>query len=635
MNRPAVLTERTVLAASKTGEERSPRDRARWKVVVGAVGVALLVKAALGPALVPGAFITFYAAVLLSAWYAGFAAGMVATVLSAAAGTYFFMPRLGSPAASAQLAAPRIALFVGMATTLSWVTAALVAARQRSQAALAAARDELEARVAERTAQLSEANAQLRQEMRRRAEAADTRTEDILESVTDGFIALDRQGAFTYVNHSAERLLRRPRETLIGRNIWAEFPEALGSPFHGQYERVLTERVPVDIEAFYPPRGRWFRAHAYPSPEGLSVLFEDVTERHERETTILSDILRALNAHLAVREAFPEVASGLRSLTDCDRSSLTFFDPDYEGLTVVALDQVRTDVQPGTRLRMDDIPAAANVLLGRPHVVPDIEVELPAPLVQTLYGAGIRSALSLPLRGTKRVLGMLTLTWKRLNGPNISQLPLLIHIADAVALAAEKSLLFVEVRAAQERLQALSHRLLEVQEAERRHIARELHDEVGQALTALKLALDPLARQPAAADARLREAQALVDHLLERVRSLALDLRPAMLDDLGLLPALLWLIERFATQAGLHVSFEHRGLGQRFASDVETTAYRIVQEALTNVARHAATARATVRAWVDETTLNVQIVDQGRGFAPEALATGASRQRAIIRQRCG
>jgi PAS domain S-box-containing protein len=169
------------------------------------------------------------------------------------------------------------------------------------------------------------------------------------------------------------------------------------------------------------------------------------------------------------------------------------------------------------------------------------------------------------------------------------------------------------------RLQALSSRLLEVQEAERRHLARELHDEVGQLLTGLRLLLKPNGAMPIdAVNTRLEQARALVDELLQRVRGLSFDLRPAALDELGLLPGLLALFERYTEQTGVLVDFKHQDVEQRFAAEVETTAYRVVQEGLTNVARHAGVAVVTVRVWPTAGTLNLQIEDGGCGFDPEA-----------------
>lgn len=186
-----------------------------------------------------------------------------------------------------------------------------------------------------------------------------------------------------------------------------------------------------------------------------------------------------------------------------------------------------------------------------------------------------------------------------------------------------------------ERLQALSRRLLEVQEEQRRHLARELHDEVGQLLTGLQLSLNPNTNwQDDDAKARFEQARAIVNDLLEKVRGLSFELRPAVLDQLGLIPALLELFENFTKRTGVQVSFKQKDLEKRFAPEVETTAYRIVQEALTNVARYAGVSGVTVRGWATQDLLGVQIEDRGHGFDPEkALATPRSSGLAGMRER--
>jgi signal transduction histidine kinase len=169
-----------------------------------------------------------------------------------------------------------------------------------------------------------------------------------------------------------------------------------------------------------------------------------------------------------------------------------------------------------------------------------------------------------------------------------------------------------------------------LEEAERRHIAKELHDEVGQSLTALKLRL-----QVAEGTEQVVQARGLVDELLQRVSKLSLDLRPAMLDDLGLLPALVWLIDRYSTQTSVQVQLAHAGIeGRRVSPIVETAAFRIVQEALTNVARHAGVPLVKVRVWREDDRLSVQIVDGGKGFdAARALAAGQSSGLSGMRER--
>jgi PAS domain S-box-containing protein len=166
-----------------------------------------------------------------------------------------------------------------------------------------------------------------------------------------------------------------------------------------------------------------------------------------------------------------------------------------------------------------------------------------------------------------------------------------------------------------ERLKILSYRLLEVQEAERQYIAKELHDEIGQTLTGLKLSIDMLSRLPTEnITDSLGDLQVAVGKLLSQVRNMSLDLRPSMLDDLGLLPALLWHFERYTSQTNIRVLFKHSGLDKRFIPEVETVAYRIVQEALTNVARHARVNETAVQITTKQNNLIIQIEDKGIGF---------------------
>ena len=259
-----------------------------------------------------------------------------------------------------------------------------------------------------------------------------------------------------------------------------------------------------------------------------------------------------------------------------------------------------------------------------------------APWREAAEARGYRSSAALPLCHGERVLGALNVYSAEAAYFTAERLQVLQSFANQAAVAIQNAQLFEQVHAGREHLQALSRQLLEVQEAERRHIARELHDEVGQSLTGLKLLLDMSTRLPTdEATANLGEAQAMVNELMALVRDLSLDLRPAMLDDLGLLPTLLWHFDRYTTQTDVGVTLKHARLeGRRFRPEVETAAYRIVQEALTNVARHAGVSEVWVRLWADQETLGVQIEDRGTGFEPEAVLTaGATTGLAGMRER--
>ena len=169
------------------------------------------------------------------------------------------------------------------------------------------------------------------------------------------------------------------------------------------------------------------------------------------------------------------------------------------------------------------------------------------------------------------------------------------------------------------RLQALSNRLLRVQEDERRALAQELHDQIGQLLTGLRFQLE--AARDAAPSGPLADALQITGDLLRSVRELSLQLRPRMLDDLGLKPALEWQTKLFQGQTGIAIELELSLPDRRFSSEIETTVFRMVQEALTNVARHSGATAAVVTVTGSEDALQVEISDRGRGFdAAAALA---------------
>ena len=156
---------------------------------------------------------------------------------------------------------------------------------------------------------------------------------------------------------------------------------------------------------------------------------------------------------------------------------------------------------------------------------------------------------------------------------------------------------------------------MEIQESERKFIANELHDEIGQILTGLKFTLEMVPRlNPEDANAQVRKAQKITTELLKQVRELALKLRPAVLDDLGLIHALLWHFDNYATQTGVQIEFTQDGLLNRFSPAVELVAYRVIQESLTNIARYADVKKATVDVRTNSAYLDVQVVDAGSGF---------------------
>jgi PAS domain S-box-containing protein len=172
---------------------------------------------------------------------------------------------------------------------------------------------------------------------------------------------------------------------------------------------------------------------------------------------------------------------------------------------------------------------------------------------------------------------------------------------------------------ANERLHALSARLLQVQEQERTAIARELHDEIGQALTMIKIQLETAREEAPAAAALLTDCVMLSDNALQQVRDLSLNLRPPQLDDLGLDAALRWMLRRQAQAAGWRAEFIGDPLPRRLAPEIEIACFRIAQEALTNAARHAQAKNVWITLELVDGRVEVAVRDDGQGFDPAAV----------------
>jgi PAS domain S-box-containing protein len=185
-----------------------------------------------------------------------------------------------------------------------------------------------------------------------------------------------------------------------------------------------------------------------------------------------------------------------------------------------------------------------------------------------------------------------------------------------------------ELKRQQQELRDLSARVLEAREEEKTRIARELHDELGQLLTALKMDLSWLRERLPAGElaGKADEMAGVLDSTVTSTRRISADLRPLMLDDLGLAEAASWLVEDFAKRSGIHVDAriaEDLPL-EKLSPTAATAVYRAVQESLTNIVRHSGARHAWVLIEVDDGALYVEVEDDGRGIAPQDLAKARS-----------
>ena len=350
-------------------------------------------------------------------------------------------------------------------------------------------------------------------------------------------------------------------------------------------------------------------------------------EQRRLESETLSGLVRTISATLDLAAVMRHVAAAARELCGSDLAHILLRDPETD--TMSAQYGVGNTHGYSTRIERGRGAGGTAWSTGRPfrsaNRATDLRVLDHYPDV--VAREGVLTTLVVPIWISGQVEGLLYVENRALRVFTDRDEAILLRLADHAAVAIQNATLY-------QQLQGLSGRLMEVQEAERRHLARELHDEIGQLLTGLRLTLDVPAPPSAMVGERLEEARGLVEELLDRVRALSLDLRPSILDDLGLLPALLGHLERYTSQTKVHVRLEHHGLDRRFDPEIETGAYRIVQEALTNVARHSGVDEVIVRLWSTHDVLGVQVEDHGRGFDPDAvLGSGGSGGLAGLRER--
>lgn len=237
--------------------------------------------------------------------------------------------------------------------------------------------------------------------------------------------------------------------------------------------------------------------------------------------------------------------------------------------------------------------------------------------------AHVRSWMGIPMIANDQVIGVCGLDKASPEPFTYEHVRLAEALVGQAGVALQNAWLFEQVRAGHERLQGLSRRLVEVQETERRYIARELHDEASQALTSLMVGLRLLERasaDPAAVMAGVAELETTVNSVLENLHRLAMDLRPASLDHLGLEAALRQYCEMVSDKHGLMVQFEVLKLARRLPPEMETAIYRVVQEAVTNVVRHARATRVDVLLEQRRRSVIAIIEDNGVGFDPAAAA---------------
>jgi signal transduction histidine kinase len=364
-------------------------------------------------------------------------------------------------------------------------------------------------------------------------------------------------------------------------------------------------------------------------------LAEAAQQRYAQRVEGINTISRAILAQQSTRETAQVALLHLRRLVPCQWAAVALFDFSRDQAEVIAGDTEGDAFLPaGLCLPLDHFSVLDHLGQGTVFHVADIAtLDHPSLIMQRLLHSGIRCCMVVPLFLEGQLIGELKLADTHTPAFTPEHEEIAKEVADLLALTLQKARMLEQAQIDRERLHTLSAQLINAQETERRHIARELHDEIGQALTIVKInlqSLQPFAvagadrpTPPQVAQTALQDSLNTVDVALRQVRDLSLNLRPSILDDLGLVAALRWYVDRYSQRTGLTTAFRVTGSLPPLPANVATACFRIVQEALTNVARHAQAQRVTVALKPQAEALHLLIEDDGIGFDVEAARVHA------------
>jgi PAS domain S-box-containing protein len=407
---------------------------------------------------------------------------------------------------------------------------------------------------------------------------------------------MDRELRYTYVNPTAERLMGHPAEQLLGRGLLEVFPEVRELEVHRACVRVLASGTPEANEQFFPRQQRWYRNHLYPTSDGLAVFFEDITAAKRMEALLGEERMR-------YRAVFEQAGAGVveRRLDDG---------------RVLAANARYLQILGRTEAEVIGSPLGA-------FAHPDDRTG-----EQRRFAALRAGAENLAPTEKRFLRPDGSVVWISLTSsvvrPGGNRPPYLITILQDVT---ERQRAVEALARSEQRLATYSRELARAVEAERTRIAREIHDELGQLLTGLKLDVAWLARRlpPAtsttgtgtsAVAERIEDIQVQLDETIHSMRRIATELRPAALDELGLGPALRAHVAEFVRRAGLSADIRIDDVD--VGADGATALFRIAQEALTNVARHASASHVQVTLAAEAGHAVLEVADDGRGAPLEA-----------------
>jgi PAS domain S-box-containing protein len=353
----------------------------------------------------------------------------------------------------------------------------------------------------------------------------------------------------------------------------------------------------------------------------FALLTRDITEKKKAEKTIqlfaeLHEVDRAILATNSPDAIVDEALTRIQRLIPYQFCTVTRFDEESGQSSFLAARFLNETFSTGPfSLERSDYEDLERLKAGKVYIIEDTFAKCETPLPSVLPFPKLRSYIIVPLVSQSTFIGSMNLGASFPNAFSSENIDVACEVANQMALALRNADLFEKLRQANQRLQLLNQKLLQAQETEKRNLARELHDEMGQALTALRIQLEEV-RASIPDDflsIKLQEGIGVVDKILGEIRNLSINLRPLMLDDLGLVAALRWYASTKAQLGGFSLHFDSK-TPLSLSSEIETVCFRVAQEALTNVVRHAQAKHVRIDLISLNEELSLSIKDDGKGF---------------------
>jgi signal transduction histidine kinase/HAMP domain-containing protein len=350
--------------------------------------------------------------------------------------------------------------------------------------------------------------------------------------------------------------------------------------------------------------------------------------RRNQELSILNAVATTVNQSLKLEDILERALDAVLRLTQVDVGAVFLVEEQGGDMRLTAYRGLSPEAaQVAAQTGLLDGSCGGVAEHGRVVVVTDLSRYL-GRRAQSLQREHLNTLVHVPLTAKGCVLGSMCVGTHQDRDFDLDEQALLQAIGSQIAVAIENARLYEEGQIKERMRSELFKKAINAQEEERRRIARELHDETSQSLTALLFAAEEAREMRTLKDVRHRLAgmHDLMQHTLDGVHKLIFDLRPSMLDHLGLVPAIRWLAKSRLEPKGMRVHFEEQGQNHRLAPEVETAIFRVIQEAVTNISRHSAARNVSIVYAIDRENVCVCVEDDGIGFdllqlnlAPDSL----------------